>query len=339
MREPGYDTDLYDDAGNYRADRIPVPTEDQLHAWEEMSGFLTLDGLIVASMLSEFNQNHLQATVGPSGSGKSTAVQATCHNAALRLAWHFYGDTACWRRFFYPSPEHLAVSDVEQCTNLVRNTRPHRLYVIDDCFLALDRAQWATKEHRLLNAIQSMDRTTNAATFLTIHRLAFVDKIWRGLIGFRQDMIKTTYGKKSGVGQFKFYKLDTPETATNPNRIWNIRLRSGDTVWDHGISSNTVPEISDVYKPRRIEAVRKLKEQGIVEPTQEIRRELNYVQKAELYAREHPIPLRGDKKAWSTYRKRLQAKLGSSRQTTYNILNDLYEKDELREDYVHPLVK
>jgi hypothetical protein len=104
------------------------------------------------------------------------------------------------------------------------------------------------------------DRTDSTVTIITVPRGAWIDRIVRGIAGYRCDVKRNTAIKQLGYNQFKFVMLDWNEWS-NKDRPNTPYLKSTGVVWEDAYYALAPKELMEWYRAQRSIKLESLKEE------------------------------------------------------------------------------
>jgi hypothetical protein len=303
-----YDKTLYDPFGWAKKDHC-APISWQDFRQFDSYGIYDVSKTIHDTLFAVDNQTWQCIIVGPSGAGKSFIAGSVLWNAAMRMAYTRYGDIKRWREI-YDYQRNTAIISPKMIVDILQRTKEKQLYLIDDAFLALDRKDWQSDVHQLINAIFGAERVFNTGTIITVQRSKMIDTILRDLLGYRLDAMRSKGAKKLGFNRFKVFKLELNHMDRR-SAVFNIYPRTRGVVWEDGVSTKPPAEWIDWYGIIRKQEVALLKEKGL--PTGKGTKRADPVDKTsvrdkiEVYMVGHPVPM--DKKQLAKWKKDCQAEI------------------------------
>lgn len=246
-----YDHLRYDDFG-FDTRKHYKPLEwGEFQASDELNDMFDISKLVADTVTSFDEQKVIILAQGKQGAGKSRFALNLLWNTSMRLAYHRWKDLTRWREI-YNYVTNTAIMLKDDCDTLIKNMQKGRCYLLDDVYDALSSDEWYTQIHKAINSIMIADRTDRTVTVITVPRGNWIDRIVRGIAGYRADVKRNLGIKRLGYNQFKFVMLEWNEWDTTKNTPYTPYIKTGNTDWEDGYYSMPPLELDNWYGPMRV---------------------------------------------------------------------------------------
>jgi hypothetical protein len=262
-----YNKEKYDTMG-WDASKHYAPLEKwEYDITDRSDDTFDISKLIMDTVTSFDKQKVVILIQGKQGAGKSWLALNLLWNVALRVAYYKWKDYGRWREV-YNYVTNTAIMLKEDTDWLIKHMNKEQCYLLDDVYDTLAAQEWYTQIHKAINSIMMADRTDRTITIITVPRGAWIDRIVRGIAGYRCDVKRNIGIKRRGFSQFKFVMLEWNEFSPKKGVPNTPYIKTGNTSWEDGFGIMPPMEIYDWYEPVRsvkLEALKDVKRQPIEE--------------------------------------------------------------------------
>ena len=217
---------------------------------------------IAKRITSKFNQHITIIMVGGTGTGKSWAAMDLAYQAAREVAFIDKGKDVMpdsWQEYF--NLDHMAIITLDRVTELLKNIKPHGIYILDDIGVGYNNRDWMKDKNKKMNQIIQTFRTDNTCVIYTVPSKGLIDKVPRELVEWYMEFERSEQIFSMGLNTCKFLDITTLKRANKQLFIYDtVQSTEGRQQFVRHIAERPPDVLTVPYEAMRVTIAKELRE-------------------------------------------------------------------------------